>query len=646
MTEVHIPRRVGSALMAVLLVGSVLAGVPGLAPVGTAAADASPQTYDSPTEFSSIVENSGQASVQDPGVTLQSTGFVRFGVTVDENVTLSFNSSTQKNMTVQVYDSDFNTIASVSGEQGSSVSLSLGSGTGAFVRLDANGDAVDVDRLEIDGGETSTSSGDDGSGGSESTNLDTSCGARDGLSTVYGGLGPLGAAYQVKSGLDCALDYFEAVEYKAALEDNQTAIDIYSAARQVDKNRQEADAVRDNYLQDTRTVAYAKGQEAVFNALNQNLSESEVRSEAKQAVKDYYARIQVNYIRRVGRQSFDLVQLSKRAENESGISNSLIGPSGTGENDDGYFHTTENASVTLVNGSQVNMRVPRFWIGGQAEDYTLILIDDGQIDYPESSVADTAAGNISVEAVDDKPSFNAYEYTDQTARFDRIQSVSSQMVDNIDKFANETYEPYQNATLSIADAINPLTLAQQFSTDYNSTGYYVYALASLSSIGYNVPDVNQTAEMRIELLNGTEKTGLLASSSSPPGGTWEIGKTYNPDRLQGTELFLTTDGGVFEIDQPFTVKNITDYEGNSLQETKSQQYSYTVINNSEYVTLQENLTDLRLVIEEKQALAGGGGETGGGFDFGGLFGGLIPGLGAGVTALLIGLLLYLGLVSS
>jgi hypothetical protein len=186
--------------------------------------------------------------------------------------------------------------------------------------------------------------------------------------------------------------------------------------------------------------------------------------------------------------------------------------------------------------------------------------------------------------------------------------------DNMAVYVETLYNAKQNGTLDAAAHVNPYTLAQEYATDYQSTGYYSYAIGMAASMGMSVPDVGNLSVMVVEH-DGKLNEGLLFSQNAPDNDTWVTGQTYNPDYIEGKQFFATVDGEVIELTKPFVIKSMENKQGEQVSSTTSQTYVYySGVNTTEYAELQAELTSLRQEIESLEPTVSNPGTTGDGGD--------------------------------
>lgn len=450
------------------------------------------------------------------------------------------------------------------------------------------------------------------------------------VSTVAGGLGPAAMAstataastpsecsvddsaqYGFISGIKSALGlqpaYGEVVEcteqiQQQAAEDNQTATDLYSSARQAKRSWESTNTIAQNSLETVQTAAFAKGQAAAAEAMDSGVSRSEAVQTGRQVAIDFVTQKQINYAQRYESTAHTLKELSFRAANESGVSNTLIGIQNERTTYDySNIHSSEPRSFTLANGSSLSLpflnhdgSFPVIW----AETFA----HRDEPDYSQSQ--------IRVESTNGQSSFTFFNTTDTGSVMAEFDSTAQLAADNVEAWVNGTYDPYQNGELNLSSAVNPLTMGQEYAQDYNETGYHAYAAASLSSLGLTSPSLENTGSMTISH-NGTNYVGSLMSQDPPSSGVWESGKTYSDAGIPGVQLIASQSSGLVPLDGEFTVVTIENRDGVEIGNTTTETTDVTTINNSEYIAMQEELTAIRNTMENRSVMPGTGGGSSG-----------------------------------
>jgi hypothetical protein len=127
-----------------------------------------------------------------------------------------------------------------------------------------------------------------------------------------------------------------------------------------------------------------------------------------------------------------------------------------------------------------------------------------------------------------------------------IWSQWNQMKTNLQTFVNDAYTSLQSGDIDLTDLVDPVTLASEYSSSYDSTGYYGYAAANLAILG--VP-TDLAGNATITLVNdGATVSGTLFVESPPTGGL-DVGTQYDPvgDSLGTVYLAYAPESGNQEL---------------------------------------------------------------------------------------------------
>jgi len=388
--------------------------------------------------------------------------------------------------------------------------------------------------------------------------------------------------------------------------ENSTKTQIYNTGSQLKTTREAYLANQNNYLLDSGTVAMTKAESAAISAIDANKSRSEVKADAQEAVRNHYALMQMNLVDRFNTDILTIWTM-KNTSNIAGIENTFVDGDETQAGSswvDASIIGQSQTQVSLVNGSTVliyglDMRTENE-VGGTFTD--TVIITNEEID-------NTPLVDIEVEPISGETSYYVMDWSEMRNAYNDINSKSTQMEANAETYADGLYNASQNETLDASDYISPSTLAEQYSTNFNDTGYYAYAVGYAGANGFAIPKINSTDLMTITTGSGTYN-GLIMSQYAPDGGVWETGVTYNANNIQGKQLIATSDGELIELQDTFTIESMQDKDGNEVQTTEVRQIEYDVSNASEsYAELQENIRALQLEINSLDPM-GTGGDTG------------------------------------
>jgi len=455
---------------------------------------------------------------------------------------------------------------------------------------------------------------------SADTTISTDCGVDDAIRGLYSTIDP-----EVDCGLYSdqtqELNEHDAVTKAAALEASQTSYNN----------------TRSNLLQDVEGVMFMKGKAAAIRALENGSNESEATAAFEAAVRDYTTRLTINDMRDAERRAFEIRYLAE----EAGSTNSST-----------VFVTEARANTTtatyeLWNGTRFSMEIPNDdnrvvdpLRNAHINDGPINLVGyengwltgDGDILFTERDSEDGAQYS-GAEQSDTYMAYNGYAYgVLQLEYHEAMTRVNSNGAD----FVSNAYPAVESGEIDPADLWDPLTLAQEASTDYNSTGYYSFSSASLSAIGLagdqNVSHVVETQYTTSEY-NGSENATLETATynatiegtlflSGADSLTLDTGTTYYPSNLSGTPYMtvasatdstgesINDTGAQIQLQNSFTILNATNTQtGDPVQTTSAEDKNYTTTNITEFKQTIDRLQNERQMLEEERSSWGGGDST-------------------------------------
>lgn len=446
----------------------------------------------------------------------------------------------------------------------------------------------------------------------------------------------IGAAYNTITGADSGCVWESGDETQV---ENLTDTDAYSSGLSLKDSADSYTSTTANYMEDSRTVAYSKGKITLVNELNNETSSSVAKNEVNKSVEDYYSRSQKQVI---ADWNAKVMQLTYLANSSSGLRGTYY----TGGNSYNYpvAEYKTNISYTLANGTTTTIygialsgvgRVLTPVSGSGTDSYHQGIVE---IQDPDTGawtqILDTTdygtIGNFDGDGKDPKGS----------ELLDTSEAQSTQVVNNLGPYSDEVYSQYQAGEIDSTDlALNdPTVIAQEASTDLDSTGYYSYAAIMLASIG---AAGNVNVSHTVKTGDGTSLNGTVYyTGDDAPVDGWQTGTTYNLTNLNGTVYMAVQkeSGNATVVDlsdygSEFTITEATNTKtGDTVNTTTINRYTYDSTNAS---NLQEEINRLKELRETyKNVDQGGGG--GGLIDSGsGTKNGLIAGLAAVLVLLAV-----------
>lgn len=455
--------------------------------------------------------------------------------------------------------------------------------------------------------------------------------------------------------------------------DSATKTDAYANALGLEDQTDAYYTTRNNMAQDVRGVMYMKGKMAAVEALNNGANESEAIKAWKNAVDDYTTRIVRN----------DLRAQEARVEQAAWIA-LMMGSTNTSTSYNAEMYaSTGEATYNLPNGTTVNVSTPMVDSGGA---YYWVLYSDIDSNYDsmnltnlswEHGTASTISGDhllVAEEGAPDQAGYssasdsytaiavNAKKGNTNVARF---LDARNQIMADADTVVPNIYTEWKEGDIDLTDVLGPVTLAQEASTQYNSTGFHSFGAAELAALGIagdtNVShtvytDLNRTKY--VEADNGSRDVSTVNASIegtiflSGNSTDLQTGTTYDPSTLDGT-VYMTvasvtnrTTGDsvnvsdrIIVIENNFTISEATNTRtGESVNVTNAEDKTYEDTNASR---LKEKVDELRQERDNYEALLtspSGSGTSGSGSGFfEDLFGGWLDTLAKGTVLGLVAL---------
>lgn len=422
-------------------------------------------------------------------------------------------------------------------------------------------------------------------------------------------------------------------------EDEKTHSDLTQSLSAQRETFESLLAQRENYVQDSRTHAYLSAENETAHALQTgDPTLTELNNTAEDAAVDYYTEThQYADVNAWNKQVLGLKYAYERAENESGLNaTDIVSRNVTAINRENAVANRQDRSlksldfgtkdITLANGTtrevQTVIMTVNFdpnWDGGK-NDTVEFGPRSGTHKFAVTFDGYESSSNVSGIVAEPPPessvdNFSYLNFDRMENRFEETGDASELVADNARKNAKSMYEAEQDGQFDPSNYSNPYAMAQEYATDYNTTGHWSYALASGASMGYSVPDLNGTSVMFVTY--GSEQyEGQIMSANGPPStnGDWVAGETYNPDNIEGTQWLMRTDGNLTKLTGEFTVERMTDQNGDNVTQTETVKYVYKTDNSSDMERRQELMMDLVREINAREPAAGGGGD-GSGMDF-------------------------------
>lgn len=401
-------------------------------------------------------------------------------------------------------------------------------------------------------------------------------------------------------GRQAAVD--DAVQDMKDSDANQSKVDIYSGAVQSRSQEKTFMAPFKNYLGDAESVAWMKVETAVAEAYEDGDTKVQAKAAGIDAIENYYHIKQENLLNQWDTSIVTAETLREQARQEDGISAGFVNPNAI-DSAGIDFQGFVNETITLVDGSKHTVRAPRY-SNGDNSDY---------MNYVPSNVGDDLTYKHPKRFTVKPPSedYNStvltewYPYRDA---WDQIKTSEQSLSDEVDAFVDATYADYETGKIDASDVIGTNTAMFEYGArSGNETESLWQSTAALSMMGYDTPNLNQSGMMTLSY-DGSTYNGLVMAESAP-NGSWQAGQTYDASEISGPVFMLTDTGQKIDIKDPdtFTVDKITAKDGSEIQRTNTTKYVYKTSNTTELLEMQEQLTNLRQEIEDRERSVGGPG---------------------------------------
>jgi len=282
-----------------------------------------------------------------------------------------------------------------------------------------------------------------------------------------------------------------------------------------------------NLLQASDDDAYADGKIDGIEALNDQVSESEVVTASHEAVNVRQATIQGNLLKGWRESVNEFESLLQTARDHGDISvPDVFDVNGTGTSTDHTF-SIDQTTVQLADGSSID--VPRIRVegghGSNAARYTPANFED-------VGSAGTSSP-VSVVVKGDSETVEYLDFAEWNAAWQEIETVHQEVRDGLSNWVSKVYDEVQAGELNPDDLMSPSEIAK---TMPDGEGY-PQAMADLLAL--NLPtDLEREAEIYIPEIDGT-LYGSLQVTEVPESGI-SAGDSIEPTTV-AADYYLTYD---------------------------------------------------------------------------------------------------------
>ncbi|WP_410764745.1 hypothetical protein [Haloferax sp. DFSO60] len=380
--------------------------------------------------------------------------------------------------------------------------------------------------------------------------------------------------------------------------ENMSEVDAYASTLGVKDNTETFLTTNENFMQDTRSVAWSKAKLTIINELNNGSSLSQVKAAANQTVLDYYAGIEYNVMSDYSAK----VSQMRYIDQETPLSVQWYDP--TDDRAETGSWVVDKFNYTTMNGTDI----PYDSFQGS--------VDNNWLSWHQSSGKDPYY--VEVQDPDTSNWVTIYDTADYRSVRGGLYNQKDQVQSNVDAYVDALAAQYTAGDINSSDIVNldPSILAEQAATDYNSTGYYSFAAVQLAALGAS-GDLNASHTVTVHgAVNTTWNGTLFYTGDDGPTSGWETGTTYNISDYNGT-FYLAyqndNQSGITDLSSSgtsFTIESaVNTNTGEEMNTTISQTYIYKSTNAS---ALQEEIDRLQQLREQYESTnTGGAGSSGG-----------------------------------
>jgi len=439
----------------------------------------------------------------------------------------------------------------------------------------------------------------------------------------------------------------------------ETENEIHTQTANVAQRNEQYQDTLSNYITDSENVARIKGKNAYIRALENGSTKAAAKTKARQAVEDYYARMQMQLITSWETDVATLDKIHQTTTETGGLEDrDVLSFTGWNENGDSgkvskefdgvYEASSDTQSVTLVNGTTVTVSElyveAWVWSGTNDKDICSTNIPFRGEDEPSLSGDPDRRGlmvwdecqpgdynNGYVHTITQNPPDNSYDsrvivdFRRTEEQWHTIEDKENTVQNDVTSFVDATYDSYQQGDIDSSDLIDPYLAAREYDPDAD---FGTWSLRQMTSLGIDPPqELDNVGKMNVTH-NGTTYSGILLSDGSPSGGSYEVGQEYDPTQITGKQAVLDMETRQLVLLQVnnFTLESIETPDGESRTTVNYTDISYENTDMSEFEALLDRLANRSARIEARQQALLDDGSSGGGLlgDGGSLFGGDFP----------------------
>lgn len=420
--------------------------------------------------------------------------------------------------------------------------------------------------------------------------------------------------------------------------------------------------VMDNYHQDTGTIASLEARNAIATSWENNESASTADAKAQDAIQNYYSKKEINILEAYSKHQAQLAYTANSTLKHPDTLDRFIYPqANTSKNEVEsvrYSGDLITRNYTLSNGSEYEYHLAEIAVTNNdgATRYGYTGLERWQ-STNESENLPVELGKINTDyeppvngLTNVKASYAGTSYSIENGHPAQVVHDDRAYADILEKFANQSdtvesnyqagtasdlYTAMDDGRLDPADVRGAEGQVRYLSGDSNATSQRykaaLYGTLDMKQAGFNstftvqytgyteahynrTTDGTRTVEYSGYVENKTFE-GMVFSSEVPVGG-FEQNSTYNTENLNGTTMiYYQNNGTVTFAKGNVTFVEITDTEGNQVENVTWSDPKYDTNDVSEYIDYLNKTQTMQMQLLEQMSDDGSGT---GGSGFGGI----------------------------
>jgi len=448
--------------------------------------------------------------------------------------------------------------------------------------------------------------------------------------------------------------------------DDQTNVSLYQAGLQTDAGNNQYFDLFQNQLETTEEVAWMRAERAAARAATNGSTETAANVDVSESLEEYYTVHQRNYLDKWNMYVAGLESYKSQAQTTPYDMFTVRHHKTEGSNSANQYDPTlqdigidgfSNTSITLFDGSSMEVRSPDLTItahseydGGITETQTFSLTPKNanerkSVTWTHTPYDTTANLNLSTvpRYIQLNPPNEDYD-TRNWLSFQRYQTEYERMDTQLDNMTTQTedwlsgvYPALNDGTINPEDLVSNINRMFNYAAEGGANATYSESYVALASLGLDPAGNSSYLSLTYEH-DGTSGSvtndGMLLSDTAP-GGSWEVGKTYDSGNISGPQMVVTVNGSEHTINGTFEINGAYNDDGTEISNPTldAPGNDYEVSNTTETQQLVQQLSKKINEYHNRTAPDAGGGGGNGLGGVGGL-GNIFGGLASSVAGLL------------